>query len=355
MNKKLTILILIQALIIVVLFWGLIYYAQDEYESYQSEQEEEIEGPSRVTEDNNLNTIHLTAETQKNSGINTSKVKASSYQGKIKSFGSVVAIDSLIEMKSQYVNLKADLQVAQSSNSHHVAQYTRLKALNEDDKNVSDTAVQDALALVNADNAKVAAIQSQLNNLESTAKLQWGAELAKLIIGGSTSSAHLNNLLTRKNVLVQISLPINAEAPDKNSKIYITPINDSATPVIATYISPATSSDISSTGKTFYYSAPADTLRTGMRVTASPKTSDKNDTQGVLIPNSAVIWHDGKPWVYKKVRNGEFQRIPISADIEIGDSWFNQNIKADTEIVTSGAQLLLSEEFKYLIKNENED
>ena len=30
-------------------------------------------------------------------------------------------------------------------------------------------------------------------------------------------------------------------------------------------------------------------------------------------------------------------------------------IKIDDEIVTNGAQLLLSEEFKYQIKNENED
>jgi hypothetical protein len=30
-------------------------------------------------------------------------------------------------------------------------------------------------------------------------------------------------------------------------------------------------------------------------------------------------------------------------------------VKPDQELVTSGAQLLLSEEFKYQIKNENQD
>ena len=354
MNKKLTLLVAIQALIIVLLFWGLVYYAQDEYESYQSEQEEEIEGPNRVTEENNVNTVHLTADTQKNSGISISKVKASRYQGEIKTFGSVISIDNLIEAKTQYINLNTELQLARSGSSHHVTQYERLKALNEDDKNVSDTAVQDALALVNADNAKINAIQSQLKNLESSIQLQWGSELSKLIIG-STSSAHLNNLLTRKNVLVQISLPLEMGTPNKGSAIYVSPLNETSMPVIATYISPATSADISSTGKTFYYSAPAESLRIGMRVSASPKTAKNNESQGVLIPNTAVIWHDGKPWVYIKVKKEQFQRIPISADIEVGDSWFNQNVKPDTEIVTSGAQLLLSEEFKYLIKNENED
>jgi hypothetical protein len=55
----------------------------------------------------------------------------------------------------------------------------------------------------------------------------------------------------------------------------------------------------------------------------------------------------------------QFIRKPISTDTEVdsGNSsgWFNQGIDKNSEVVISGAQLLLSEEFKYLIKNENED
>jgi hypothetical protein len=353
MNKKLTALIALQALIIILLFWGLVFYAKDEYESYQSKDEEEIESPSKVTEVNNINIIHLTSETQKNSGITTSKVVESHYQGTLKTFGTVIAIDSLIEAKTQYANLKSELQLAQTDSDHHITQYQRLKTLNEDDKNVSDTVVQDTLALVNADKAKIAGIQSQLSNLIASIKLQWGDVLSKLVVG-ETSATYLNNLLTRKNVLVQISLPLNVSTPIKESTIYIHAFSENAPSILATYVSPATASDITGTGKTFYYSAPAESLRTGMRISASPKNHN-NDTKGVLVPNSAVIWHDGKPWIYIKVKNEQFQRTPISADVEVGDSWFNQNLKPDTEIVTSGAQLLLSEEFKYLIKNENED
>jgi hypothetical protein len=353
MNKKITFLIGLQALIIILLFWGLVFYAKDEYDSYQSKHEEDIESPSKVTEESNLNIIHLTLETQKNSGITTSKVTESRYQGTLETFGSVIAIDNLIEAKTQYANLRSELELTQSGSGHHVTQYQRLKALNEDDKNISDTAVQDALAIVNADNAKIAGIQSQLSNLKSSIKLQWGDALSRLVIG-DTSAVYLNNLLTRKNVLVQVSLPLAVKTPAKESAIYIHALSENAPSILATYISPATTSDINGIGKTFYYSAPAESLRTGMRVSAIAK-SHNNDTKGVLIPNNAVIWHDGKPWIYIKVKNEQFLRTPISADVEVGDSWFNQNIKPDAEIVTSGAQLLLSEEFKYLIKNENED
>ena len=35
--------------------------------------------------------------------------------------------------------------------------------------------------------------------------------------------------------------------------------------------------------------------------------------------------------------------------------WFNQGLSVGEEVVVNGAQLLLSEEFKSQIKNENED
>jgi hypothetical protein len=78
---------------------------------------------------------------------------------------------------------------------------------------------------------------------------------------------------------------------------------------------------------------------------------------GLLIPSTAVVWYGGKAWVYKKQDKENFVRLPINTEHPSKDGWFNQAsvIQANDEIVTSGAQLLLSEEFKYQIKNENED
>ncbi|MEY3650691.1 MAG: hypothetical protein RLZZ351_56, partial [Pseudomonadota bacterium] len=62
-------------------------------------------------------------------------------------------------------------------------------------------------------------------------------------------------------------------------------------------------------------------------------------------------------WVYKKEGKENFIRLPISTEQPSKDGWFIKPsiIQTNDEIVTSGAQLLLSEEFKYQIKNENED
>jgi hypothetical protein len=354
MNKRITLIIGLQTLIIITLFWVLIFYGKDEYEAYQSEQEEEIESPSRVTEKDGISLVELTPETQRNSGIATSKIQRFAYQGAIKTFGSVVSIDKLIEAKTQYITLATELNIAKSNSPQLQAQLQRLKTLNEDDKNVSDSAVQESQALANANQARIQAIQQQQLNLKSSIQLQWGEALTELISGGQLPP-HLSKLFTRQHVLVQVSLPAASNTPSHGSTIQIASLNERASTVKAIYISPATNADISGIGKTYYYSAPAESLRVGMRVNVIQTNTSQPLNDGVLIPSNAVVWHGGKPWVYVKKQNNQFVRRPISTDTEIAEGWFSQDIPTSSHVVTSGAQLLLSEEFKYLIKNENED
>jgi hypothetical protein len=359
MNKKLTLIIVLQALLIIALFWVLIFYGKDEYEAYQNSQDEEIESPSRVTENAGINTVSLSPATQQNSGIKTAKVAAASYQGEIKSFGNVVGIDSLIEAKASYLTLKTNANLARAASGQNMQQYQRLKTLNEDDKNVSDRAVQEALSAVNADKSNITTSDLQLKNLQNSMKLQWGDALAKLALNDK-SPPHLENLLNRKNVLIQVSLPFSNVTPKAGSSIAVTPLNESSSPIKAVYVSPASTSDSNGFGKTFYYSAPAEQLRIGMRVNVEVAHSGNDASSGVIIPSNAVVWYAGTPWAYfkhakDKTGSDQFVRKPISADTEVEAGWFNQGLDANSEVVVNGSQLLLSEEFKYLIKNENED
>lgn len=354
MNKKITWIIGIQALIIITLFWVMVFYGKDEFEAYQGEHEEEIESPNLVTQKDGISIVELTPETQANSGISTSKIQTITHMGSIKTFGSVLPIDKLIEAKTQYVSLSTELNIAKSSTAQLQAQLQRYKTLNEDDKNVSDSAVQEAQALLNANQAKIQAIQLQQANLKSSVQLVWGEALAGLI-SGEQKNDELKRILTRQNVLVQVSLPVANSTPTEGSSIQIASLNERAIKVKASYISPAINADVSGIGKTYYYSAPAESLRVGMRVNVVQKNTGNGEMTGVMIPSSAVVWHGGKPWVYVKKENNQFVRQPISTDVEVDEGWFNTGIPAGSQVVTSGAQLLLSEEFKYLIKNENED
>ncbi|MDP3087796.1 MAG: efflux RND transporter periplasmic adaptor subunit [Methylotenera sp.] len=354
MNKKNLVVVLLQTILIVILFWMLVFYGKDEYEAFQKELEEEIETPNRVSEKDGISSVTLSPATQKNSGIKTDVVLPINFEGEIKSYGSVVNIDGLIDAKAQYLSLTSALSLNNASQTQNQAQYERLKALNTDDKNVSDRAVQEAQALANADIAKRNATYQQIKQLKESTQIKWGEALAQLVFSNN-APAHLQALLTRNNVLIQVSLPLNTAAPKIGSRIQITPLNASSQMIKAHYVSPATLSDQSGFGKTYYYTAAADILRIGMRVNAEIDPNANDAKQGVVIPNSAVVWYAGKAWAYFKEDDDHFIRKPIETDTEIEEGWFNQAISADSIVVTSGAQLLLSEEFKYQIKNENED
>ena len=356
-NKKLSIMIVLLGLLVIGLFWALIFVGKDEFETLQNEQAEEIESANRVNETAGIKTVQLSFATQQNSGIRSAKLSTSHFSNQQMRFGNVVAIDSLIEAKSNILTAMSDINIAHAASQHNITQYQRLKTLNNDDKNVSDKVVQDALALVNADKGAILANELHLKNLKSQLALQWGEPLAKLA-SGSPLAPHLAGLLSRKYVLLQLSLPNNSAAPTVGESLTITPLNESAA-ITAVYVSPATQSDATLSGKTFYYSAPAELLRIGMRVQASAIASKVGTSivpeSGAVIPNSAVVWHGGKAWAYFKQSGERFVRKPIATETEVDGGWFNADLDANTEVVVNGAQLLLSEEFKYLIKNENED
>ena len=377
MNKKIIFIVGLQAIFIIALFWALIFYAKDEYDANLAEQTEEIEAPQRVTSDDGMNVVRLSLATQLNSGIKTATLQTAKYQANIKSFGTVVTIDSLIEAKSAYSNLQSQINLLSAASNINLAQYERLKALNSDDKNVSDMVVQQALALVNADNANKTSVQMQFKNLQNSLKLQWGEALASLVYKEKLAP-HLAKLLSRKNVLVQVSLPQDNSNSKATMAVNLSPVNNTQSVISAIYVSPAIVTDPNVAGKTFYYSAPSENLRIGMRVNVEMLPDQKHSTlnskvvasaetaktSGVIIPSDAVVWYAGKPWVYfkqSKTNTGEdqFIRTPVSTDVEVDTGWYNEGLSDDigsfSEVVVNGAQLLLSEEFKYLIKNENED
>ena len=359
MNRKLAIIIGLQAFLIVILFWVLVFYGKDEYEALTQESEEQIETPNRVATKQGLTIITVDAATQAQSEIRTSTLKSSTHQATVTSYGNVVSIDGLIELRTRYIAAKAEAQVLSTNTARSKSDYERLHALNLDDKNVSDKVVASALADIKADEAKFFAAESSAKNISDTMRQSWGPALTQLATN-SNSNGLLQNLVNYNEALIQITLPFDTPEPAANSQIAISPSASPNTKISAQFLSRAPLNNGAIQGKTYFYHAKNTDLRAGMQVTVQSLGHGKNKASGVIIPNNAVIWYGGKPWVYRKTANNQFSRLPINTDVETENGWFYQSesknsLKSDDAIVTSGAQLLLSEEFKSQITNENED
>lgn len=355
MNRKLTITIIgLQAFLIVVLFWVLVFYGKDEFEAVTQRTEEEIETPNRVANEAGITVINISEAIQKQSDISTSALQSGKHQSTVSSYGSVVGIDTLIDLRTRYLAAKAEIEVLRAAQTYNKNEYTRLQALNQDNKNVSDKVVATARTNIKSDDAKIAAAESSAKNIADSMRQLWGETLMQHATNPEKSQL-LQNLISYQEVLIQITLPFDAAEPSPNSSIMIAPTAAPEQSIRAQFLSRAPTSSATIQGKTYFYHAKTKDLRTGMQVTAISTNSAKvND--GVIIPNSAIIWYAGKSWVYKKTAADKFSRIPVATDIETGNGWFYRgNLKPNDEVVTSGAQLLLSEEFKSQITNENDD
>jgi hypothetical protein len=353
MTKKTLIIIGLQTVIIVVLFWVLVFYGKDEYEAATSEQDEVISSPSLVTTENGAATVTLSPESQKQSGIATTVLQATTHEAAVSSFGTVAGIDSLLEMRARYLTTRAESNVVRASIANSKQDYERLRLLNQDNRNVSNRAVAAAESAWKSEEARLNAGETATASLRDAMRQQWGETLADWATQ-QVPEEGFQRLIKRQDILLQVTLPIASATPSKNSTLQIEAPGQSNS-IKAIFVSAAQQSDATIQGKTFYYRAPAEHLRAGMRV-STRLTADDKAQKGVIVPANAVVWYANQPWVYRKQGKDKFVRTPISTDTEVDDGWFNTiGIKACDAVVTTGAQLLLSEEFKYQIKNENED
>lgn len=364
MNRKIFIIVGLQAFLIIIMFWVIVFYGKDEYDAYTREQDEQVETPNRVSTELGATVVKLSPEAQQQSDIMSSRLIAGSEQTTLNSLGSAISIDPLIEMRTRYLTAIADANVTRASLANSQQEYQRLLQLNQDNRNVSDRVVMAAESLFKTDQAKLQAAQVQASNVGDTMRQLWGETLARQASQPAASSSLLS-LLQYKEVLLQITLPFEAPPPRVGDTLWVSPAGSQGKPVMATYVSPSPLTDATLQGKTYYFRAPAESLRVGMRITVRMENKSAQPGAGVpkagyIVPASAVVWYGGKSWVYKKDGSDKFTRLPVDTTQEAAEGWFNSRathvpLKVGDEVVTSGAQLLLSEEFKYQIKNENED
>lgn len=355
MNRKLATIIALEAFLIVMLFWTLVFYGRDEYEDYiQSALEEEIDTPNRVISEQGMAVVTLPQAAQEQSGIVTIKLDDSHHISALSTYGTVVNIDSLIEQRNRYLTARAEANIARASLTNTQQEFNRLSVLNKDNRNVSDRALANAEAMLKADQAKLNAAESVAKNMRDGMGQQWGEALASQATQNSESST-FNRIMQYKDVLIQVTLPFGTPTPKAGSSISVSPAGNAEKAIQAQFVSASPQTDAAMQGETFYYRAPADTLRVGMRVSIKINNS-KEPAKGVIVPRSAIVWYGGLAWVYRKADKDRFLRTPVSTENETEDGWFNHaGLKAGDEVVTRGAQLLLSEEFKYQITNENDD
>lgn len=150
-----------------------------------------------------------------------------------------------------------------------------------------------------------------------------------------------NQLDQKQDVLIQVDLPINTSLSNAPEKAWIK-TEDGMVPARLAWKTPD--------GK-FFYQAPRESFKETLWIEFPLYLPVGPEIQGVVIPVDAVVWLDGKSWVYVEKDTEHFVRREISTKVPIKNGWFvSKGFSAGEKVVTNGAQLLLSEEFRSQIK-----
>jgi hypothetical protein len=165
----------------------------------------------------------------------------------------------------------------------------------------------------------------------------------------------LGGLAEGRELLAQITIPHERADVAARASLTVAPAGQRGARSAARYLSPAPQASQALPGATYFYRVNASQLRVGMRVSGELKLPGAV-AQGVVVPERAVVWHAGRAWCYVKEDQDRFVRVPVATSRAVEGGWFNATgFEEGQEVVVTGAQLLLSEELKYQIRNENED
>ncbi len=326
--------------------WG--FLAGRNEAATEAERERAIKIPIRVSGDAGERVITIDAATQHRSGIETIALPSAPHQEELRAYGMVLDVARLTELSNNYANAKAQVQTAQAKLAMSKPAFERAQKLFNETHVVSQAQLQAAEAAFGTDQASLAAAEAQVRTLTATAYQEWGSVLGKSLVD---ESPMITALIERQTFLLQITLPpgVTLRAPPATASIE----TGKAARANVTFVSPATRIDPKIQGVSLFYAAAAESgVLPGMNVLAFLPSG--RSAEGADVPASAVVWWQGRAWVYRRTGQDTFARVEIATDLPApGGGYIAKDVPEDAEIVTRGAQLLLSEEFRAQIQVED--
>jgi hypothetical protein len=296
--------------------------------------------------------IKLPQDIQQQAAIRLARLEPVQYRSEIHATGQVIDIQPLLDMRSRYHEIQGQQRITDASLEVTRQEYERLQQLHKEAANISTRELQQAQLQWESRAAESRVATVSLDDLRHQFIQSWGEELTGLFLADSDLFRALS---MRKSVLLLVTVT-GARQIDPGTRTAFASTGDNRESAEEVgYISVAPATDMRTQGATYFFQAPVSTLRTGMNVDVwIPEGNEEQ--QGVMIPAEAVIWYLDKPWVYVARDKETFARVEMKKYAVTRQGWFvTEGFNPGDMIVTAGAQMLLSQEFRWSIPDEDEN
>ena len=314
----------------------------------EGDEEESVKTLSHVTIENGITVIALDPQTQKREGIQTVQLTQTSMRSKLRATAVLLSVNDLATLRNNYVAAQTKVERDRVDLDVSRSQYERTKSLYEQNQNVSLKAMQDAEATYRNTQAQVNGDEQDVKLQLDTVRQRWGGVIAGWI---ATNKAILEPILEQRELLAQVIFPPGQVAKPPTTLSLTTQGNRI---VQARLVSPLPQVNPQIQGISFLYLVPGGTgLAVGMNLVVLVPIGEQ--LEGTVLPESSVVWWQGKAWAYVETSANTFARREIGTDSPASGGYFipGTAFGPGTRLVTAGAQALLSEEFRSQLKAED--
>ncbi len=295
--------------------------------------------------------ISLDKARQLSGGIVTESLKTIKIFEEFQSYGTILPSQNFVDDYNKYISAQEQLLKAQANLMLSHNEYKRLSILNKEDRNISDKALQKGEALWLSDESNVRIAQASLETQKNTMQLTWGPIITDWIMQQTPSFIRL---IEQQAYLIQITLPrrIQMSIPPQTARIQ----TNKGSFITVNIVSASPLTDPRIQGVSYFFLAPAVELGLLPPANVLAYLPQESVIQGVEIPTTAVVWWQGKAWVYLEISKGTYVRREIVTDIPTSNGWLNKKgFNEGDLIVITGAQLLLSQELRNQLQASEED
>jgi len=319
-------------------------------QQHSADDEEEDEGDethARVRQMGDEVLIVLRPEEVTLAGIVTEAPREVSFSPAEKSFGRVVDPAPLLEAVRAFVTAQKAAQTGRAVLAALEQRLTRLRKFAYDGEITVARELAELEVQVRREMDTAATREAARAAAEEALAARWGTALAA---GAKSNTSWFRTLAQGGAQLIEFGAK---ESPPPT--VLASPLThgEDSLPVDVVGAAPGV---LGTTQWATYYGIARDArLRAGMHLTCEiPGQGDA--VTGWLIPQAALLWHEGTQWFYVEQAPGTFRRHsareslvhPEGRALAVG-------LDAESPLVVQGAQALLAEEFRARIPEEDDD
>ncbi len=274
--------------------------------------------------------VKMDKETQERVALEVKPLDAIKQHPEVVAYGRAIDASALATLDGDVVAADAALQASEAA-------ATRSQGLFSSGENVSRKVVETAASQFQADRSRARALHRRLS-------LEWGVSIAAM--DDKARSNLLDELVKDRAALIRVDVPggESVKQDPSGGRIVVLGREDQSIPVAT--VAPASSIDpkIQAQGFMLQVNDPPFPIRSGVAVTAY-LVMPGEETEGVIVPRSAIVRYAGETWAYVQTGEEAFERRRVPAGAIVEQGWFvTEDFKAGDKIVIAGAQTLLSSE-----------